>query len=247
MTDTSQTRRALTFGAFALGLLLIVGVASNAEQFEATPASQSTRAAREIVAIERDLRVGSDSSSTESGREPIEIPQSIVIAISVALGVAGLYLLSRQRFTFRFNRPSVQLSTQSVTVTEEEQAEEIAEMARDLIEELNAGDSPRYAIQRAYAAVETGFGAPELARKPAETPRSYLTRIFGRNASLEQPLEQLTEHFQHARFSSEPVDETMRIEAIDALVHIRDHYTKTAWKRIDRKREARERRAKASR
>lgn len=239
----TRTRRLAAFAGAALGLLLIVGIASNSEQFESTsPTNESP--ARGGIGIEATLGEALDDAVAG---EPNEVPDWIVIVISVLLGAAVLYVLSRQRFTFSFRRPSIEVSTEPVVVTQEEHAEEIAEMARDLIEELNAGDSPRYAIQRAYAAVETGFGVPELARKSAETPLSYLTRIFGRHESLQRPLEQLTTHFQHARFSQEPVDERMRTEAVDALIHIRDHYTATAWAKITSKQEARDRRASVSR
>lgn len=225
--------RLLRFAAGTCALLLLVSIASNAEQF----ASGDVRGpeTRTVLPIERDL--AETSESTPTVQEPIEIPRSIVLPLAIGLGIAGLYLLSKQRFSFRFRRPSMQISRgPAVIVSEEDEAEAIAEFARDLIDELNEGDSPRYAIQRAYAAVETGFGAQELARKNAETPLRYLDRIFGRHASVKQPLESLTALFQQARFSDDPVDETMRSQAIDALTEIRDYYQAYAWKKISNRR-----------
>ena len=229
-------KRTLFFAAGAFGLLLLVGIASNAEQF--TLGETDTPPARNVLPIEGGIAPG--ETDPPPVIDPVEVPDSVVIALAVVLGVGLLYLLSRQRFSFRLRKPSINFSrTNAVEITEEEEAEQIADFARDLIDELNEGDSPRYAIQRAYAAVETGFGATELTRKPAETPLRYLDRIFGRHAKVKEPLEQLTHLFQRARFSSDPVDEEMRASAIVALTEIRDYYTAISWKRISNRRASR--------
>ena len=102
-----------------------------------------------MLAIESGLSPGESDAADIAN--PIDIPESVVIALTVVLGIGLLYLLSRQRFSFRFRRPSINLTRSAAAeITEEEQAEQIADFARDLIDELNDGDSPRYAIQRAY-------------------------------------------------------------------------------------------------
>lgn len=231
--DRTSRARGLRFCLGLLVLLTMVAVAANAEPF--ATGSMRTPGPRNVLAIESGLTVGSDEASPES--DPIEIPEPIVITLAIALGIALLYVLSRQRVSLRFRRPSFRFARTAVEISDDEaDAEVVADFARDLIDELNEGDSPRYAIQRAYAAVETGFGAKELTRRPAETPLRYLDRIFGRHKAVRQPLQQLTELFQQARFSSDPVDENMRAEAIAALSEIRDHYTSIAWSRIAKSR-----------
>lgn len=229
--DANARARLLRFGVGLVVLLTLVGVAANAAEF--STAGLRTPGPRDILPIESVL--GSGSTTDEpTVADPIELPEPVVIGLAVALGIALLYVLSRQRLIWRFRRPSFRFArASSAEVTNDEtDAEVVAEFARDLIDELNEGDSPRHAIQRAYAAVETGFGAPELTRRPAETPLRYLDRIFGRHKAVSRPLEELTELFQHARFSSEPVDEDMRAAAIAALGEIRDHYSAIAWNRI---------------
>lgn len=237
-----MTRRLVlfTFGTFAL--LLLVGVASNAEQFSRGAVREAEN--RAVLPIERDL--GETTEETQKVEEPLELPEPVAIGLAIALGIGGLYLLSRQRISLRFRRPSMSIARgPAAVITEEDEAEAIADFARDLIDELNDGDSPRYAIQRAYAAVETGFGAQELARKPAETPLRYLDRIFGRHSAVKEPLATLTDLFQHARFSDDAVTEPMRSQAIDALTDIRDYYQAFAWKKISRREKARSERARA--
>ena len=139
-------KRLILFGASALALLLIVGVASNAEQF--AQGELGSGAPRDILPIEADLAVGVEE--TPRVEEPIELPDWVAVAIAIVLGIGLLYLLSRQRFSLRFRRPSIQIARSAADeITEEEEAEAIADFARDLIHELNEGDSPRYAIPRA--------------------------------------------------------------------------------------------------
>jgi len=228
------TNRLIRFAAGTCALLVLVAIASNAEQFQTS--DNTTPTARAVLPIERDLAEAT-IDDPDRAEEPLELPEPVVIGLAIALGIGGLYLLSRQRFSFQFRRPSMQIARgPKVEVTEEQEAEAIADFARDLIDELNDGDSPRYAIQRAYAAVETGFGAQELARKPAETPLRYLDRIFGRHATVKEPLATLTDLFQQARFSEDPVEESMRTDAITALTDIRDYYQAFAWKKISNRR-----------
>lgn len=226
--------RLVRFGLGVVALLLVVGLASNSEQFTAGERQANAPA---VLPIEAGFSPA-DAEAAEEPNEPIELPASIVGALAVAGCLTLLWLLWRQRISsWRPSKPSLHISTGSdVAITEEAHAEQAAEFARDLIDELNEGDSPRYAIQRAYAAVETGFGAPELVRKPAETPLRYLDRIFGRHATLKEPLSQLTDLFQRARYSSEVIDETMRADAIAALTEIRAHYVNVAWRKISRSR-----------
>lgn len=100
-------------------------------------------------------------------------------------------------------------------------AEERVRIVSDLIADLRAEPDPSLAIQRAYAALETGFGNPNLARLPSETCSTYLHRTIGMVGGVSEPLRTLTMLFELARFSTEPIDETMRGQAIDALIDVR--------------------------
>ncbi len=114
---STPLRRLAVFAAGALGLLMLVAVASNAEQF--TLGETGTPPGRNILAIESGLA----PSETETPKiaKPVDIPESVVIAFSVVLGIGLLYLLSRQRFSFRFRRPSINLTrSAAVEITEEE-------------------------------------------------------------------------------------------------------------------------------
>ncbi|MDH3678677.1 MAG: hypothetical protein OEV40_01880 [Acidimicrobiia bacterium] len=111
-----------------------------------------------------------------------------------------------------------------------------------LRQELEREPHPRQAVRRAYAAAESGFGNPDLARHSTETPSRYLVRTLGsigqdgpggehlHRADNRTPtgrhaaLTGLTELFLLARYSDHAVTEDMRGEAIEAVLELRSQY-----------------------
>lgn len=226
-------RRTGAFLAAAALLMLLVGVGANSEDLPSSERRAAER--RPTAATGRDLTselVVSNEASPIGDGEPAELPDAVAIAIGIVAGGGFLYLLSRQRFAISLARRRMKSAPTETGRDTHEDADAIASIARDLIDELAAGDDARLAIQRAYAAVETGFGSKEFERRPAETPLKYLARIFGKHQQIAEPLDRLTHLFQQARFSQAPVDEPMRRGAIEALGEIRDYYQDVSWRRI---------------
>jgi len=91
----------------------------------------------------------------------------------------------------------------------------------ELMAALRTEPDPRRAIQRAFAALETGFDRPEMRRSMNETSSAYLKRTLGANGNVAEPLKTLTSLFEVARYSETEIDEPMRSEAIAALDAIR--------------------------
>lgn len=229
------TRRLIGFLAATLCLLIVVGIASNAEDIEVGQIDGAT-------ATRATTSTGTDSLPEESASQPTgqvdtrnaELPQWFVWIVGAVAGIGVLWFLTRQRISLLLKRRQLSGATITSSLSEEEQADAIAEFASDLIDELELGGEPRDAICNAYAAVETGFGTRELRAKAAETPLKYLNRVFGRRQEAAPALTRLTDLFQLARFSTEPVDESMRIDAIDALREIRDQYQLIGRARVRR-------------
>jgi len=227
-------RRLAVFLGAAAALLILAGIASNVEDIEF---SSTTRVPRDRSGAVEDpapsfgaLERG--QSSPPQQREPQEAGW-MVFVIGAILGGGVLWLLSKQRIKVMLHkRRSFQSKVTEAPLSDEEHAEAIVSFADTLIDDLRVGGDPGEAIQRCYAAVETGFGKRELRRKPAETPLKYLDRVFGRNDDAAQPLRTLTDLFQVARFSQEPVSELMRDTAIESLVSIRDQYAQVSRKRM---------------
>lgn len=232
--SVSWRRLALFLGA-AAALLLLAGIASNVEEIEFASTPREPRGpslgadapADDFTPVQR----GDESSPIEQ-REPQELGWQVAV-IGVVLGLGALWFLSKNRIQLMLKKRRAFTSTSTPTeMTEEEHAEAVVDFADSLIDDLRSGGDPGEAIQRCYAAVETGFGKRELRRKPAETPLKYLDRIFGRNKQAAAPLRSLTDLFQIARFSQEPVTEDMRTAAIESLKEIRGSYANLGRKRV---------------
>jgi hypothetical protein len=101
----------------------------------------------------------------------------------------------------------------------EQQFEELVE---DTLADLFAETDPRRAIIAAYARVERLFDTYGLPRDPSEAPLEYLDRVLPALRASGSALRRLTALFEWAKFSAHDVDHSMRDEAIEALVAVRD-------------------------
>jgi hypothetical protein len=92
-------------------------------------------------------------------------------------------------------------------------------------DDLRRETDPRRAVTAAYARTERGLAARGFARRPSETPTEYFRRALFSGGDLQavavEPLRELTELAELARFSARPVDEAMRERAITALETLR--------------------------
>lgn len=90
--------------------------------------------------------------------------------------------------------------------------------------ELETERDARLAVRRAYAAAESGFGNPDLARREAETPSAYLRRVLRSVPDDDRSLARLTELFVLARYSDHDITEDMRRAAIESVLALRSRY-----------------------
>jgi Domain of unknown function (DUF4129) len=95
------------------------------------------------------------------------------------------------------------------------------------LDDLRTEPDPRLAVIAAYARMERGLAARGFARQPAETPTEYFHRALTAEEGVVvavsiEPLRELTSLAERARFSTRPIDESMRSLAIAALESLRD-------------------------
>jgi hypothetical protein len=90
------------------------------------------------------------------------------------------------------------------------------------LDDLRNDPDLRRAIVAAYARMETALGAAGLPRKPAEAPLEYVERALLSLDTSAAAVRRLTDLFEWARFSQHEPDPSMRDEAVDALVAVRD-------------------------
>jgi len=100
--------------------------------------------------------------------------------------------------------------------------EEVALALDESLDDLRSEPDVRRAIIAAYARMERALAAAGLPRRPSEAPFEYLSRALQSLHASAGAVARLTDLFERAKFSHHEPDESMRDEAIDALVAIRD-------------------------
>jgi Domain of unknown function (DUF4129) len=100
--------------------------------------------------------------------------------------------------------------------------EALAAALDESLDDLRSDPDLRRAIIAAYARMETALAAAGLPRRPAEAPLEYLERaLLGLDASA-GAVRRLTDLFEWARFSQHEPEPSMRDDAVEALIAVRD-------------------------
>jgi Domain of unknown function (DUF4129) len=99
---------------------------------------------------------------------------------------------------------------------------------RHLLEELEGGvddlktiDDPRAAVIACYSRMERVVELSGIEHRQSDTPFELLSRLLLERNVSETAARRLTELFEEAKFSVRPIDEDMRIEALEALLEVR--------------------------
>jgi hypothetical protein len=98
----------------------------------------------------------------------------------------------------------------------------------DSIDDLRRDPDPRRAIIAAYARMERALAHAGVPRAPAEAPYEYLERSLVELETSADAARRLTALFERAKFSQHEPAESMRHDAIDALVAVRDELRRPA-------------------
>jgi Domain of unknown function (DUF4129) len=122
-----------------------------------------------------------------------------------ALGV--LALATRNRLAPRTRRPAPEV---------------LAAALDESLDDLRADPDLRRAIVAAYARMETALAAAGVPRHHAETPLEYVERALLTLDTSASAVRRLTDLFEWARFSHHEPEPSMRDEAVDALIAVRD-------------------------
>jgi hypothetical protein len=99
--------------------------------------------------------------------------------------------------------------------------EELVAAIDESVDDLRADPDARRAVIRAYARMERALSQHGLARRSAEAPVEYLSRVLAQLRGSGTSARRLTELFSRAKFSQHPVGPDMRDEAIEALTGLR--------------------------
>jgi hypothetical protein len=130
---------------------------------------------------------------------------ALVSLVGLVLLVGGVLLLVRRH--------------RGAPVREESAEEALAAAAVESLDDLRAEGDARRAIIACYARMERALAAVGASRRPAEAPLEYLRRVLMSLAPA--PGSRLTELFERAAFSVEPMGVPERERAIAALEALR--------------------------
>jgi Domain of unknown function (DUF4129) len=100
--------------------------------------------------------------------------------------------------------------------------EVLAAALDESLDDLRSDPDLRRAIIAAYARMETALAAAGLPRAPAEAPFEYVERALLTLDTSAAAVHRLTDLFVWARFSQHEPEPSMRDDAVDALVAVRD-------------------------
>ena len=100
--------------------------------------------------------------------------------------------------------------------------EVLAAALDESLDDLRSDPDLRRAIVAAYARMETALAAAGLPRRPAEAPLEYVERTLLALDTSAAAVRRLTDLFEWARFSQHEPEPSMRDEAVDALIAVRD-------------------------
>ena len=100
--------------------------------------------------------------------------------------------------------------------------EALAAALDESLDDLRSDPDLRRAIIAAYSRMERALAAAGMPRRPAETPFEYLERALLTLDASSDAVHRLTDLFEWARFSHHELEPSMRDDAVDALVAVRD-------------------------
>ena len=137
---------------------------------------------------------------------------------TLAIGLLGLLVVGSALYYVRGRaRPMPEAPPEPDDVKTE-----LSAAVSDAIDDLQREPDARRAVIAAYARMEGVLARRGHARRPAETPFEYLSRILLSLRVRGGAVRDLTELFERAKFSTHEIDDTMKARAISSLVSVRD-------------------------
>ena len=131
----------------------------------------------------------------------------------IALLIAGMVVVAVMHRSRRMLRPLPRLRSKR---------DDLARALDESLDDLRNDPDLRRAIIAAYARMEHALGVARTPRRPAEAPFEYLERVLESLDASAASVHRLTSLFEWAKFSQHEPEPSMRDEAIEALIAVRD-------------------------
>jgi hypothetical protein len=220
----STASRRLSVGDVLIALMLVAAIAAASYGLgRVFHHSGHLRPQRGVPCVAYELAHGRPTSNCPAGipapakrarhvaQRPSPFPWFAIGAV-IALLTGGGALSGVERRRRRLGR----------TEHDDDRREAILGALNLAIDDLRQEPDARRAIIAAYARTEAVFTTAGLPRRPSEAPNEFRMRLLQELDASADAASRLTELFELAKFSDHTATLTMRDEAIDALVAIRD-------------------------
>jgi hypothetical protein len=165
-----------------------------------------------------------ESAAAEPFAKPPLIPGwlemvawTICVLVLIVLGVFLAWYVLRDTIQARGRPLTVDRAPPSP-------ASHVAEVAAALsagLDELARGSDPRSVVIACWVRLEQAAGEAGTPRRASDAPADYVLRLLAGHQVSRTVLDRLAGVYRQARYSSGPVDESMRREAVAALEHLR--------------------------
>ncbi|MCP3987892.1 MAG: DUF4129 domain-containing protein [Actinomycetia bacterium] len=187
-----------------------------------------------------DLDQSDEDQSGQENPEPLETAPPSVTGQVVTIGLLVAAIIIAGLVYAAFRRPEepyelddllIDVDSRTVGLARPGQADlddhqglvddrQMAELLDELVLDLSAEPDPGRAVRFGYATIERRLHHLGVERGEAETEQEFLLRVLP-VLTDSTPMVELTNLFEHARFSPEPIDEAMRHQALDAVERLR--------------------------
>ena len=156
------------------------------------------------------VTVPGGTPSAAATRSPHLRWDEIVIVLGIVLAVGAIYGTLSARRSPRLFKPR------------SEEPDAIAAAFDRSLDDLRTDPDLRRAIIAAYARMEAALAVAGIPRRPSEAPLEYVERALLTLHASADAVRRLTDLFEWARFSHHEPEPSMRDDAVDALVAVRD-------------------------
>ena len=165
--------------------------------------------------VHQAATTGLDQGQNGAGRHGASGTRSLKFRWDELVALSGLLLVAGALIAARFYRRDPETESAVAPAA-------LAAALDESLDDLRNDPDLRRAIVAAYARMETALAAAGVARRPAEAPLEYLERVLLSLHTNAEAVRRLTDLFEWARFSQHEPEPSMRDEAVDALVAVRD-------------------------
>ncbi|GIG65836.1 DUF4129 domain-containing protein [Phytomonospora endophytica] len=225
----AQLRRWAPLLAIAALVMLIAGAASivdlKAADVEVPTLDDILGVSQSPTEVEETQRPEPPPPAAEAGAQSGVHPFFWVVVGTILTFFAGVivfavimilrnYLENRR---FREVRP---LDFADAPAEQESSAEEVREVVRAGLADIDAGDDPRKAVIACWLRLEKAAAGAGTARMAADTPGDLVTRLLSAHRVNDRALQRLADSYRQARYAPDEVTEQVRADARQALTEI---------------------------